>query len=57
LGFLFSNALAGPTENIWRVKVDAAAASNVKHASETLETESLQLSNQVTEFLGKIRAA
>ncbi|MDE2063912.1 MAG: methyl-accepting chemotaxis protein, partial [Bradyrhizobium sp.] len=48
-------------ENIAGVKTDADAAStaaqNVKHASETLETQSLQLSNQVTEFLAKIRAA
>jgi methyl-accepting chemotaxis protein len=49
------------SENITGVKADAdaaaAAAQNVKHASETLETQSLQLSNQVTEFLRKIRAA
>jgi methyl-accepting chemotaxis protein len=49
------------SENITGVKADAdaaaAAAENVKHASETLETQSLQLSNQVTEFLAKIRAA
>jgi methyl-accepting chemotaxis protein len=49
------------SENITGVKADAdaaaAAAQNVKHASETLETQSLQLSNQVTEFLAKIRAA
>jgi methyl-accepting chemotaxis protein len=49
------------SENITGVKTDAdasaAAAENVKHASETLETQSLQLSNQVTQFLGKIRAA
>jgi methyl-accepting chemotaxis protein len=48
-------------ENITGVKTDAdaaaAAAENVKQASGTLETQSLQLSNQVTEFLGKIRAA
>ena len=48
-------------ENIAGVKTDADAAStaarNVKHASETLETQSSQLSNQVTEFLAKIRAA
>ena len=48
-------------ENIAGVKNDADAAStaaqNVKHASETLETQSLQLGNQVTEFLAKIRAA
>jgi len=49
------------SENIAGVKVDAdaaaAAAQNVRHASETLEAQSLQLSGQVTEFLGKIRAA
>jgi hypothetical protein len=43
------------------VKTDAdaaaAAAENVKQASETLEIQSRQLGNQVTEFLGKIRAA
>jgi hypothetical protein len=43
------------------VKADAdsaaAAADNVKLASETLETQSQHLGNQVTEFLGKIRAA
>jgi methyl-accepting chemotaxis protein len=48
-------------ENVAGVKADAdaaaTAAQNVKHASETLETQSLQLSNQVTEFLRKIRAA
>jgi methyl-accepting chemotaxis protein len=49
------------SENIIGVKTDAdasaAAAENVKHASETLETQSLQLSRQVTQFLGNIRAA
>ena len=35
----------------------AAAAANVKAASETLESQSQHLGNQVTEFLGKIRAA
>jgi methyl-accepting chemotaxis protein len=49
------------TENVAGVKADAdaaaTAAQNVKHASETLETQSHQLSNQVTEFLAKIRAA
>jgi hypothetical protein len=35
----------------------AAAADNVKHASETLENESQQLGSQVNDFLGKIRAA
>jgi methyl-accepting chemotaxis protein len=48
-------------ENIVGVKADAdaaaTAAQNVKLASQTLETQSLQLSNQVTEFLRKIRAA
>lgn len=49
------------SENISGVKTDAdaaaAAADDVKHASETLETQSQQLGNQVTQFLGKIRAA
>ena len=49
------------SENIAGVKVDAdaaaTAAQNVRHASETLEAQSLQLSGQVTEFLAKIRAA
>src|SRR5579859_4752701 len=49
------------SENIAGVKIDAdagaTAAQNVRHASETLEAQSLQLSNQVTEFLAKIRAA
>jgi methyl-accepting chemotaxis protein len=49
------------SENITGVKTDAdaaaAAAENVKHASETLETQSQQLGNQVTQFLGKLRAA
>jgi methyl-accepting chemotaxis protein len=49
------------SENITGVKADAdaaaAAADNVKHTSKTLETQSLQLSNQVTQFLSKIRAA
>jgi methyl-accepting chemotaxis protein len=49
------------SENIAGVKADAdaaaTAAENVRHASETLETQSLQLSTQVTEFLAKIRAA
>jgi methyl-accepting chemotaxis protein len=49
------------SENISGVKADAdtaaAAADDVKHASETLETQSKQLGTQVTEFLGKIRAA
>jgi methyl-accepting chemotaxis protein len=35
----------------------AAAADNVRQASETLETQSEQLGSQVTQFLGKIRAA
>jgi hypothetical protein len=34
-----------------------AAAEDVKHASATLETQSQQLGSQVTQFLGKIRAA
>ncbi len=49
------------SENITGVKLDAdsaaAAADNVKLASETLETQSQHLGNQVTDFLGKIRAA
>ena len=49
------------SDNITGVKADAdtaaAAAENVRHASETLETQSRQLGHQVTEFLGKIRAA
>ncbi|QHO72305.1 methyl-accepting chemotaxis protein [Bradyrhizobium sp. CCBAU 051011] len=49
------------SDNINGVKADAdaaaAAAEDVKHASQTLETQSQQLGNQVTEFLGKIRAA
>jgi methyl-accepting chemotaxis protein len=49
------------SDNIMGVKADAdaaaAAADDVKHASETLETQSQQLGNQVTQFLGKIRAA
>jgi len=35
----------------------AAAAENVKAASQTLETQSKHLGSQVTEFLGRIRAA
>ena len=49
------------SENINGVKADAdaaaAAAENVKQASHTLETQSQQLGSQVTDFLGKIRAA
>jgi methyl-accepting chemotaxis protein len=49
------------SDNITGVKADAdaaaAAAEDVKHASETLETQSQQLGSQVTQFLGKIRAA
>jgi methyl-accepting chemotaxis protein len=49
------------SENMTGVKTDAdasaAAADNVKHASETLETQSQHLGRQVTEFLAKIRAA
>jgi methyl-accepting chemotaxis protein len=49
------------SENITGVKADAdaaaAAADDVKRASETLETQSQQLGGQVTQFLGKIRAA
>ena len=49
------------SDNITGVKADAdagaAAAENVKLASQTLETQSQQLGNQVTQFLGNIRAA
>ena len=49
------------SENISGVKADAdsaaAAADDVKQASETLETQSQQLGAQVTDFLAKIRAA
>ena len=49
------------SENITGVKADAdaaaAAAEDVNQASHTLETQSQQLSHQVTDFLGKIRAA
>ncbi len=49
------------SDNITGVKADAdasaSAADDVKHASETLETQSQQLGNQVTQFLGNIRAA
>jgi methyl-accepting chemotaxis protein len=49
------------SDNITGVKADAdaaaAAADNVSLASKTLETQSQQLGSQVTQFLGKIRAA
>jgi methyl-accepting chemotaxis protein len=49
------------SDNITGVKADAdaaaAAADNVNVASKTLEIQSRQLGNQVTQFLGKIRAA
>jgi methyl-accepting chemotaxis protein len=49
------------TENMTGVKSNADAAASasedVKRASETLETQSQELGNQVTAFLGKIRAA
>jgi methyl-accepting chemotaxis protein len=49
------------TDNITGVKADAdaaaAAADNVKHASEMLESQSRQLGHEVSDFLGKIRAA
>jgi methyl-accepting chemotaxis protein len=49
------------SDNITGVKTDAdaaaAAAEHVKDASETLETQSQHLGNQVTEFLSRIRAA
>jgi methyl-accepting chemotaxis protein len=49
------------SDNITGVKADAdaaaAAAEDVKVASKTLEIQSQQLGNQVTQFLGRIRAA
>jgi methyl-accepting chemotaxis protein len=49
------------SDNINGVKADAdaaaSAAEDVRQASQTLETQSQQLGSQVTEFLGKIRAA
>jgi methyl-accepting chemotaxis protein len=49
------------SDNITGVKADAdaaaAAANNVKQASEMLETQSRQLGHDVSDFLGKIRAA
>jgi methyl-accepting chemotaxis protein len=49
------------SDNITGVKADAdaaaAAADNVRVASKTLEIQSQQLGSQVTQFLGKIRAA
>jgi methyl-accepting chemotaxis protein len=49
------------SDNITGVKADAdaaaAAADNVKSASEMLETQSNQLGHEVSDFLGKIRAA
>jgi len=49
------------SDNITGVKSDAdaaaAAADNVKHASEMLESQSRQLGHEVSDFLGKIRAA
>jgi methyl-accepting chemotaxis protein len=49
------------SDNITGVKADAdaaaAAAEDVKIASKTLEIQSQQLGSQVTQFLGKIRAA
>ncbi|GLH78400.1 methyl-accepting chemotaxis protein [Bradyrhizobium sp. SSBR45G] len=49
------------SDNITGVKSDAdaaaAAAENVRTASETLEHQSRNLGHQVTDFLGKIRAA
>jgi methyl-accepting chemotaxis protein len=49
------------SENITGVKTDAdaaaAAAENVHDASQMLETQSQSLGDQVTDFLGKIRAA
>ena len=49
------------SDNVTGVKADAdaaaAAAEDVKVASKTLEIQSQQLGSQVTQFLGKIRAA
>jgi methyl-accepting chemotaxis protein len=49
------------SDSITGVRADAdaaaAAAEDVKQASQTLETQSQQLGSQVTDFLGKIRAA
>jgi methyl-accepting chemotaxis protein len=49
------------SDNMSGVRADAdtaaAAAANVKQASETLETQSQHLGGQVTDFIGKIRAA
>jgi methyl-accepting chemotaxis protein len=49
------------SDNISGVSADAdaagAAAQDVKVASETLATQTRQLGNEVTDFLGKIRAA
>jgi methyl-accepting chemotaxis protein len=49
------------SDNITGVKADAdtaaGAAENVKQASETLESQSRQLGQEVSDFLGKIRAA
>ncbi|MBR0778376.1 methyl-accepting chemotaxis protein [Bradyrhizobium diazoefficiens] len=49
------------SDNITGVKADAdaaaAAADNVKQASELLESQSRQLGHEVSDFLGKIRAA
>jgi len=49
------------SDNMSGVKADADtaadAAANVKQASETLETQSRNLGGQVTDFIGKIRAA
>jgi methyl-accepting chemotaxis protein len=49
------------SDSITGVKADAdtaaGAAENVKQASETLETQSSQLGQEVSDFLGKIRAA
>ncbi len=49
------------SENINGVKADAdaaaAAANDVKRASETLETQSQAVGGQITQFLARIRAA
>jgi methyl-accepting chemotaxis protein len=56
-----ANGTKNVSDNITGVKADAdaaaAVADNVKQASEMLENQSRQLGSQVTEFLGKIRAA
>ena len=54
-------AMLAPARTGAGVKADAdaaaAAADHVKHASEMLESQSRQLGHEVSDFLGKIRAA